>query len=278
MNTYEKSGYLKEDFQYCHLHTRKMQEFQYHYHDFHKVLLFLQGDVSYHIEGRVFHLFPGDVVLIPAGEIHKPVLNSAQIYERIILYLSPDFLTAAGNKDTDLNHCFLQAKKHQNNVMRLLSTFQKNLSHLCSCLEEELKAPSLFAGTLRPKYLVGEFMILLNRATLNHCSVYPENTFKNEKITQILNYINNNLAASLSIDTLSSRFFISRYHLMHSFKDATGYTIGSYITTKRLLYARALIRGGASVTDACYASGFQNYSTFSRAYKKQFQTSAKKDR
>ena len=57
-------------------------------------------------------------------------------------------------------------------------------------------------------------MILLNRATLNHCSVYPENTFKNEKITQILNYINNNLAASLSIDTLSSRFFISRYHLM----------------------------------------------------------------
>ena len=61
-------------------------------------------------------------------------------------------------------------------------------------------------------------MILLNRATLNHCSVYPENTFKNEKITQILNYINNNLAASLSIDTLSSRFFISRYHLMHSLK------------------------------------------------------------
>ena len=77
MNTYEKSGYLKEDFQYFHLHTRKMQEFQYHYHDFHKVLLFLQGDVSYHIEGRVFHLFPGDVVLISCGEIHKPVLNSA---------------------------------------------------------------------------------------------------------------------------------------------------------------------------------------------------------
>ena len=43
MNTYEKSGYLKEDFKYFHLHTRKMQEFQYHYHDFHKVLLFLAG-------------------------------------------------------------------------------------------------------------------------------------------------------------------------------------------------------------------------------------------
>ena len=112
MDTYEKSGYLKENFQYFHLHTRKMQEFQYHYHDFHKVLFFLRGDVTYHIEGRMFRLLPGDVVLIPAGEIHKPVLNSAQIYERIILYLSPEFLTSAGKGEADLNRCFHQVNGH----------------------------------------------------------------------------------------------------------------------------------------------------------------------
>lgn len=276
MDTYEKSGYLKENFQYFHLHTRKMQEFSYHYHDFHKVLFFLRGDVTYHIEGRIFQLLPGDVILIPAGEIHKPVLNSAQLYERIILYLSPEFLTAAGKGDTDLNHCFSQAKEQSANVMRILPALQNDLSSVCSQLEEERTAPSLFAGKLRREYLAAELLILLNRAALNHGSVYPENTCKNEKITGILEYINSHLSAPLSIDDLASRFFISRYHLMHLFKATTGYTIANYISTKRLLYARSLIRSGVSVTDACYASGFQNYSTFARAYKKQFQVSAKK--
>ena len=276
MDTYEKSGYLKENFQYFHLHTRKMQEFQYHYHDFHKVLFFLRGDVTYHIEGRMFRLLPGDVVLIPAGEIHKPVLNSAQIYERIILYLSPEFLTSAGKGKADLNRCFHQVNGHPANVMRILPAWQNALTSVCARLEEELAAPPLFAGQLRREYLAAELLILLNRASLNHCSIYPENTCKNEKITWILDYINSHLASPLSIDDLASRFFISRYHLMHLFKASTGYTIGNYISTKRLLYARSLIRSGISVTDACYASGFQNYSTFARAYKKQFQVSAKK--
>ena len=85
----------------------------------------------------------------------------------------------------------------------------------------------------------------------------------------------NHLTAALSIDMLAKQFFMSKYYLMHAFKDETGYTIGNYIATKRLLLARNLIEDGMSVTDACYACGYQNYSTFSRAYKKQFHSSAK---
>ena len=57
---------------------------------------------------------------------------------------------------------------------------------------------------------------------------------------------------------------------MHSFKEETGYTIGNYVTMKRLRYARELILGGMPVTQACFECGFQSYSTFSRAYKKNF--------
>ena len=91
----------------------------------------------------------------------------------------------------------------------------------------------------------------------------------------ILDYINNHLSDDLTIDNLSERFFISRYHLMHLFKASTGYTVGNYITMKRLFFARAMIQTGTPVTEACYLSGFQNYSTFSRAYKKHFHTNAK---
>ena len=57
---------------------------------------------------------------------------------------------------------------------------------------------------------------------------------------------------------------------MHKLKEETGYTIGNYLTTKRLLLAKDLIAGGMPITEACYECGFRNYSTFSRAYKKNF--------
>ena len=54
---------------------------------------------------------------------------------------------------------------------------------------------------------------------------------------------------------------------MHTFKEQTGYSIGSYLSTKRLLLAIELILSGKPITDVCYECGFKNYSTFSRAYK-----------
>jgi AraC-like DNA-binding protein len=59
---------------------------------------------------------------------------------------------------------------------------------------------------------------------------------------------------------------------MHFFKSETGYTIGNYITEKRLLLAKNLVSSGSSITEACYNSGFKNYSTFSRAFKKAYHT------
>ena len=58
--------------------------------------------------------------------------------------------------------------------------------------------------------------------------------------------------------------------MMRLFKTETGYTIGSYITYRRLLLARDLILSGTPITEACFASGFKDYSTFSRAYKSEF--------
>ena len=57
---------------------------------------------------------------------------------------------------------------------------------------------------------------------------------------------------------------------MHTFKEQTGYSIGSYLSTKRLLLAKELILSGKPITDVCYECGFKNYSTFSLAYKKCF--------
>ena len=80
MDSYSKTGYLKDDFRLFHITDGEEHSFSYHYHDFYKLLVFIRGDVTYHIEGKSFDLKPYDVVLVNAGEIHKPVINRRSTY------------------------------------------------------------------------------------------------------------------------------------------------------------------------------------------------------
>lgn len=76
----------------------------------------------------------------------------------------------------------------------------------------------------------------------SYSGTYIENSRCNSKILPVLDYIAEHLAEDISIDQLASCFYMSRYYLMHLFKQETGYSVASYISTKRLLRARALIR------------------------------------
>ena len=49
-----KSGYLHSDFKLFHIKDKKNQEFEFHYHDFNKVIIFLSGKVTYLIEGTAY--------------------------------------------------------------------------------------------------------------------------------------------------------------------------------------------------------------------------------
>ena len=56
MPEYKKVGYLTTSFKMFHLKDTSRREFHYHYHDFHKILILLGGDVTYCIEGRTYQL------------------------------------------------------------------------------------------------------------------------------------------------------------------------------------------------------------------------------
>ena len=269
MNEYEKLGYLHQSFRLFHLKDSRKREFSFHYHDFYKILLFLSGDVTYCIEGKSYALAPYDLVLVNAGEVHRPIIRSDRPYERIILYVSPEFLDSCHSGDCDLGLCFRQAGQKHSGVLRLPSL--KN-SRLCQTLLalKEADSDADYAGAVYRNALFLEFMVHLNRAALHDSLHFLETGEANEKILAILSYLNGHLTDELSIDALAEKFFTSKYYLMHSFKKETGYTIGNYLAIKRLRFARELILKGMPATRACFECGFQNYSTFFRAYKKHF--------
>jgi AraC-like DNA-binding protein/mannose-6-phosphate isomerase-like protein (cupin superfamily) len=271
LNHFEKTGYLENDFRIFHILDRQRKEFDFHYHDFNKIMIFLSGNVNYSIEGKNYSLQPYDIVLVNAGEIHKPSVLDNSDYERIIIYVSPQFLNTYKQEDYDLNYCFDRAINEHSNVLRIHSVEKSKLYQVCLELEHSF-ADNAFAKELYQKILFLEFMIQLNRTAISNHINYLDSMIGNAKLLPILDFINEHLTEEITIDQLSAQFFLSRYYLMHFFKEETGYTIGNYITDKRLLLAKNLVQNGSSITEACYQSGFKNYSTFSRAFKKAFHT------
>ena len=95
---------------------------------------------------------------------------------------------------------------------------------------------------------------------------------QNDRILELLRYIDAHLTEDLDINQLAEEFYISKYYMMRLFRRETGTTIHSYLSRRRLLLARELIDGGMRTTEACYRCGFRSYSSFTRAYGKYFGT------
>ena len=130
-----KSGYLMEKFRLFHLKDNEPREYEYHYHDFHKLIWFISGEVEYHIEGKSYRLEPHDILLINKGEIHRPFVDFDTIYERYVFYISPEYLKEHSEPGSSLDLCFRVAKGEHSNVLRLSPAMSRALFETVKLLE-----------------------------------------------------------------------------------------------------------------------------------------------
>lgn len=270
MENHLKTGYLNQNFQLFHLKDQLTKEFSFHYHDFHKIIIFLAGDVTYYIEGKAYHLKPWDILLVNHFDIHRPVINPALPYERIILWIRTDYMQAQTSEFCDISACFKKAQQRSFSLIRLKPALLTKIQNLITELESAI-AEQAFGSALLCNSLFLQFMVYINRIFLDKQYIRDTNDLQYDPgIQEILNYINRNLNGNLTCETLSEKFFISKYHLMRKFKAQTGYTLHNYVLSKRLFAAKSRIDQGMPAMKAAESCGFADYSTFSRAYKKLF--------
>lgn len=264
--TYEKTGYLTYDFKMFHLRDNVSKDYDYHYHDFDKIILFISGKVNYLIEGKSYELHPYDIVFVNRNEIHKPEVDFGVPYERYVLYISSEFLEQYSREAYNLRACFEKAKREKSNVIQVSAMQNTKLMQNIKELENAMEQKG-YADELYERLLFLQFIVQLNRACMEEKTSYNKSASYNKKIVDILDYINHHLCEELSIEKIADTFYWSKYHMMRQFKEETGYTMHQYITEKRVLAARDMILDGVPPTKASAECGFQDYSTFSRAFK-----------
>ena len=270
-----KRGYLNDDFLYFNLKDQKKSQFESHYHDFNKIIIFISGEVTYIIEGKSYKLKPWDILLVGRNDLHQPIISSSSPYERIILWLNPSFLEEHNKGNCNLLSCFQLATERKLNLIRLnnkgINSLKQNLSDLEGAIKERA-----FGSDILKNALFLQLMVKINRLFLGmEVSNNIDDIKSNPLIENMLSFINSNLDKDLSIDILSKNFFLNKYYLMHLFKKETGYTLYNYIQKKRIIKASDLIKSGMQAGEVCSLCGFGDYSTFVRAFKKEFLLSPK---
>ncbi|MCR5663609.1 MAG: AraC family transcriptional regulator [Oscillospiraceae bacterium] len=269
--TVAREGYLEEDYHYFHLRDTAGQERDFHFHDFDKIVLLLAGRVDYTVENVSYALRPWDVLLVKHHTIHKAVIDRTVPYDRVIVYLDRRFFarSAPGGGLTD---CFDWADRSRQYLLTPDDMQKKALAGAISAYEALIGDRELGAQTLRDNCIVN-LLVHINRLSVSAAAPLPSESAADPKIAQTLSYINEHLAGELTVEQLSERVFLSRYHFMRLFKAQTGQSVHAYVREKRLLHAARLIREGVPAARAAQESGFADYSAFHRAFRELFGTS-----
>ncbi len=263
------------DFELFHYSDNHPIDVEYHNHDFYEIFFFLSGKVEYIIEGKTYNLKPNDILLTNNKELHKPVIETGLNYERIVIWVNPNFVKMIENTETNLTLCFEDSSRHHYNLLRP----NINLFHVIKNIYEKLEKAynsNDYGETLLRNIYMTELLIYLNKAYFDTSKEIELDIKHNSKISDVVHYINENLCEDLSLDTLSKRFYISKYHLSRQFREYVGFTIHQYIIKKRLIIAKINLHDGLSIDSAYIASGFNNYPNFIKAFKEEFGFSPKK--
>ena len=92
---------------------------------------------------------------------------------------------------------------------------------------------------------------------------------KQHSLDDIVSYINARFTEKITLDDISAKFYISKYHLSRSLKNYLGVNFSEYITGKRIDYAKQLLRfSDNSIEDIAYMTGTGTPSHFIYAFKK----------
>ena len=236
-----------------------------HHHDFYEVYHLLQGHVDYWVDGRILSMEPGDLLLINPMELHRPMVQpESPTYERIVLWINKAYLESL-TEDGQLSRCFDPTLP---NLIRLTAAERTAMTAWLSNLVHESYSRD-FCSEYSAFGIFLQLMVQLNRIAL-HTQPQQEETAVSDLVDRVLHYIGRHINEELTLDGLAERFFVSKYHLSHTFTREVGVSLHRYITLRRLLMARQLLAAGVPAGQVSSACGFSDYTSFYRAFKAEY--------
>lgn len=238
-----------------------------HFHDCIEFMLIVSGAVDFQVEDFQMPLSAGSLLLLQPNTFHRPICkNYQEVYDRYTLHIKEDYMNSFSTAKTNLEEVFSPSQIQWN---KTLTTQQKAL--LTNRFRDAIKAietPDTFGKDIIVNCVVSELLVMICRLYLEHNDT-DEQLLANaySKLTKgVIDYIDENISEKISLDKLAASMHVNKNYLSRLFKQESGISIYQFIMKRRIVFARDLLQDGICASDACYHSGFSDYSNFYRAF------------
>ncbi len=267
---------MSEDFEIFFYSDTNFQSVSPHTHDYYEFYIFVDGDVSMEIEKKQYPLSGGDIVVVPSGIRHRAVVHSPQKpYRRFVFWISQKYYDRLKAESSDYIRLIHRAVNDRKYISHLPDSDYHTLQAKLIRLLEEVNT-NRFGREAMLKLAVDELILSLNRRVYE--LEQTKRSSEKNLLSNVITYINVHLKEDLSLNSIASEFYISKYYLSHLFHDLIGIPLHQYITKKRLESIAELLIAGENATDVCTQYGFKDYSVFYRAFRKEYGISPKEYR
>lgn len=239
------------------------------FHEELEVKLILDGVSTLMINGVIYTVHPGDIVVINPYEHHYTIDTGTPMATYHLYMMSLDFLRIYNPCAPDLRYKLLGEKVCFQNIIRGDARLQQILSTARTEWEIQGEHWNLILNNL-----MTEFYVLLLRSYVNtkYTSTIQISCLQNyDSILPAIVYINKFYMQKISVDVLAGLCRFSKSHFCRLFKKVTGQTVVSYINQYRLNLAEHLIRTqNIRTLEIAKRCGFDDLNYFYRVYKKHF--------
>ncbi len=238
-----------------------------HSHNFYEILCCQNtGGAEYLVGADRYRLQKGDVILIPPGVSHRPLLHETmnEPYRRDVLWISTELVDQLEQQVPRENR--IEAQKSW--LLRTAGTRWEFLGDLFrhGVREYEGQLPGweeiVLGNTI-------QILVYLRRAIQDR-SAAPLKAEKPELLDQVLAYIEEHMAEKISLGEIAKHFWVSQSTISQTFRNKLGVSFYRCVTQRRLIAAKSLIIEGIPLESVGQKVGFSDYSSFYRAFKQEF--------
>lgn len=234
----------------------------FHSHDFYEIYFFADGSVKYYVENESYELKKGDVLIIPPGKLHRPVIGDNVPYERYVLFIFNSCLTANAGINGFIRQINTLADEKETHLASFEGNEYEQLRRLLDCTLDNYFSTGELSGYAAESCVT----LILDKLRKKFAEMNRIEHGQSDIISRVIVYLNENFVNSPSLDELSAEFFVSKYYLSHRFREYTKTTVHNYILTKKINLAKELLKGGIPPQNAGEQCGFSTYSNFYKAF------------
>lgn len=248
-------------------YNTETEGFALHHHEAFEIILCVEKTYTVIANNMTFHMEAGDIIIIPPHMPHKIINTSAGA--RFVGLFDLSFYLSFTDYKT-LEPVFQQAyfcttRLHPGVYQRIYSCYMRAIdSYFTRAVFWET---TIFRNILKIFTLIAsEHYTNIPNSSYTVIEEKPKEHY--EKITSLLNYIDENYMENITLEDAAAYIGFSKYHFSRLFKQYTEQTFYDYLCRKRISVAQIMLSTNASVTEIAFQTGFNSPTAFCRCFKK----------